>query len=112
MEEIQGKIQESFRNEFADIRKETADLSEKIGILERENQALKSRCDLLEKNAEESEQYSKSYNMIISGVPVKPKEDLREVVKIIVDQCTVVIKEWDIIAVHRLQARKSVEMFR
>lgn len=107
VEEIQGKIQESFRNEFAEIRKETVELNEKIEVLERENHALKSRCDLLEKNAEETEQYSKSYNLIISGVPVKPQEDLKEVVKEIADKCTVLIKDWDIIAVHRLQPRQS-----
>lgn len=98
--EIQGKIQETFQSEIAEVRNENSALKSRITTLEK-------RIEKLEEEQDKSEQYSKAYNLIISGIPVQTNEDVKCIVKKIADKCSVEIEKWDVIAAHRLHSRKN-----
>lgn len=98
--EMQARIEETLQKEISDVRKENIVLKDRITTLEK-------RVELLEEKQDRSEQYSKRNNLIISGIPVQPNEDVQKIVMKIAQKCDVQVPEWDIVAAHRLQTRKN-----
>lgn len=111
VETVTGTVATAIAQAFIPVNEKIQKLIDKntkeVHELRNENMYLKNRITELEERVEDGEQYSKKNNVIISGVPVQPNEDASEIVKKIASKCEIQIKEWDIVAAHRLQPRKN-----
>ncbi len=56
---------------------------------------------------ENLEQYSRRNNLLISGIPLKQNEKVKELVKNLVSKMQVPIKDLDIVAAHHLPTKSS-----
>ncbi len=83
------------------LQTENTNLKKKLEQLEIENEILGERLDLLE-------QHTRKNNLIINGLPLTPREDLREIIGKLGEEVEVEIKNSDICAVHRLPSRSGV----
>lgn len=62
----------------------------------------------LQHEANDSEQYSRLANMEISGMPVSPRENLTECVRVLADKLALTdFQTTDILAIHRLPAKRD-----
>lgn len=80
---------------FSDLKQENETLRKRIENLEIEKHEMQKRIN-------ESEQYSRRNNVIITGLPKDTKEDLREKVTKLAGKLGVKLHEYDICTVHRL----------
>lgn len=108
---VTSSVSQAVANAFAPIdekiKKMFEDSNKALNELRKENEKLQNRICELEKKVEDSEQYSKNYNAVISGVPVRHDEDPVKIVKKIAASCEIQIQDWEIIAAHRLKSRQN-----
>lgn len=91
---------EVFASDISKLKAENAECKSKIEELSNQNRMLSEQVN-------ELEQYSRIDNIIISGVPYEPNENIQEIVTSIAKNLEVEINEHDINAVHRLSANKD-----
>lgn len=77
---------------------ENEELKKKVTELEGENENTRRRL-------EEAEQYSRINNVIITGIPQEPDEDLKEKITELAEKLGVKLYEYDICATHRLSKK-------
>ena len=68
--------------------------------LKEENERLKCKLAAVEKQSDEAEQYSKQNNIILSGVPRTPNEDLAAIVHQIAAETGTKLEPWKLLAAH------------
>lgn len=83
---------------FVKLKAENKVLQKRIADLEEEN-------DVNTKRLQEIEQYSRRNNLIITGIPKEPNENLRTKVTKLAEKLNVNVYEQDICTVHRLSNR-------
>ena len=94
-------MEDTLRKDIDEVKIENVALKARVGVLEERISAMKKD------EQEKSEQYSKRNNLVISGVPFRQEEDVKILVIKIAEKCSMVFEKWDILAAHRLQARKN-----
>ncbi len=80
------------------LQQESEVLSQRIESLEKENEWLHTRTEGIEA-------HTRKNNIVLSGLPVTEREDLRMVVKKLAEKMEIKINETDICAIHRLPSR-------
>jgi hypothetical protein len=94
VKETKGTLKEMVEG-MKKLKEENILLKKKIAKLEEEKDATIRRLN-------EAEQYSRKNNVIITGLPREPRENLREKVTKVAEKLNVKLYEYDICAAHRL----------
>ena len=91
---------DSINKKMETISEDQVKLKSDVAFLVEENYNLKNQLNQLE-------QYQKKSNLIINGIPENENETLNEKIKNLAKKIDVNLKEFDIIAAHRLHAKRS-----
>lgn len=111
----------SFGQEIQAIRTSVNKINDKLSnVNERISKVVKSHnavveevaligeeCTDLHKRVAQLEQYSRKENVIISGIPLIQNENPRKIVTELAEKIGVPLKEYDIVAAHRLPSNKG-----
>lgn len=75
--------------------------------LKEENGRLSAELNRLQHQISDLEQHSRKSNLLVSGVPVTPHEDVRSILDSIARALKITFRPGDVSATHRLQGRKG-----
>lgn len=73
-----------------------------------EIQEIQEENKQLRKKIENLEQYSRRSNLIISGVPLKKEEKIKEIIKKLAEKWDIDLHDYDIMAAHRLRTKTNI----
>lgn len=95
------------RQEVAAVKKSQESIVSDVSVLKEENISLKGEVNLLRSQVVDLQQYSRINNVIITGIPVTPNEDMLSILGNVAEVLHVPFKKTDVSAAHRLAIRKG-----
>lgn len=99
LQALSGEI-EQLKQENVDLKRENERLREDVNELYCQNEEFANRMN-------DMDQYSRIENIVITGIPVRKDENIREIIKNIAEKVELKIEDSEISTAHRLPSKKS-----